>query len=465
MEKTMRLYLINPKNSIMNLDLKVNYFNKFRVWKPLGLLILAGLTPKEWEITIIDENTMNVNYETMPQPDLVGITAFTSQASRAYEAAAYFRKNNIPVVMGGIHATMCSEEALKFVDIVVKGEAESVWAQVLEDVKNKSFQTIYEGEHLDLSHVPIARHDLLPKEKYFFGSIQTSRGCPLNCTFCSVTAFNGRQFRRRPIESVIEELKLIKQKYVLIVDDNLIGTRKEHIDYAKDLFRAIIKSKIKKKFMAQVTINLADDDELMSLARKAGCWGVFIGFESPHTEGLIEIKKKFNMGENRNHKEAVARMHKHGLLIAGSFIMGLDVDKPGIGKTIAEAAKYYDIDILNSMILTPLPGTVLWDKMQGENRIMTDDYPNDWKYFTLTFPVAKYTHMTQYEIIQEEEMCSRNFYPLSKIIFKFIKSIFTKKNSIALLLTELSYRSNAMNYAKNTLNSSFLDKQGDKQLR
>lgn len=457
----MRLYLINPSNSLVSIDVKKSFWNKYRVWKPLNLLIIAGLTPSDWDITIIDENISTPDYENLKPPDLVGLTTFTSQANRAYEIADYFRKRNIPVVMGGIHATMCTEEALNYVDCVVKGEAEGIWGNVLEDFKKGCLEKVYECERQPMDNMPIARHDLLPDGAYFFGAIQTTRGCPLNCTFCSVSSFNGKKYRRRPIEDVIEEFKIIKEKHILIVDDNLIGTSSDHIANAKKLFRAIIDAKIKKRIIAQVTINMADDVELMKLAVKAGCFGVFIGFESPHHAGLKEIKKVFNLHKDRNLKESVKRMHKYGLSVVGSFIIGLDIDEPGIGRKIAETASHYKIDILNSMMLTPLPGTDLWNNFHAQNRIAVNKYPDDWKYFTLTYPVAKYKNLTQLEMIDEEENCSRIFYSKTNILYKLLKNFILWRNPIATLLTSLSYRSNAIQFAKDIKNCSLVTKNID----
>jgi radical SAM superfamily enzyme YgiQ (UPF0313 family) len=182
----MRLYLINPCNSLVSLaNVNNNRWNRYRIWKPLGLLVLASVTPPQWDIKVIDENLGTVDYASMPRPDLVGITAFTAQATRAYEAATEFRSRSVPVIMGGIHATMCVQEALGYVDSVVTGETEFIWPQVLADLQSGSLKRVYAGENVDMKNVPPARHDLLPSE-YAFGSIQTTRGCPLNCSFCSV---------------------------------------------------------------------------------------------------------------------------------------------------------------------------------------------------------------------------------------------------------------------------------------
>ena len=220
----MKLYLINPSNPLVSITkVRESRWNRYRVWKPLGLMVLAGMTPPEWEVTILDENMGTPDYAGMARPDLVGITAFTSQANRAYELAAYFRHLGVPVVMGGIHATMCLDEAMAHADAVVTGEAEGVWADVLEDARHGSLKRQYDGGLADIDAVPLARHELL-SEGYAFGAIQTTRGCPLNCSFCSVTAFNGAQYRQRPIADVVREFQQIRERRVLVVDDNLVGT-------------------------------------------------------------------------------------------------------------------------------------------------------------------------------------------------------------------------------------------------
>lgn len=440
----MRLYLINPYNPLVSLvDSKQNRWNRYTVWKPLGLLVIAGLTPPEWDIAVFDENVERPDYSALPPPDLVGITAFTSQADRAYEVAAEFRQRDVPVVMGGIHATMCTDEASQRVDSVVIGEAESVWGDVLYDAVNKQLRPTYIGTRVGMENMPIARHDLLPTG-YRFGSVQTTRGCPLACGFCSVSAFNGRQYRRRPIPDVLREFAAIRESFVLLVDDNFIGTSKEHIARTKDLLRAMIASNNRKKWIAQATINLGDDDELLDLAAKAGCVGVFIGFETTSTEGLEEIHKKFNIRKRSSIRTAVRRIHKHGIAIVGSFIIGLDVDKRGVGKHIATTAKHYGLDSINVVFLTPLPGTRLWNEMSAENRVVLKRSLSDWRYFTLTFPVARYNHLSWREMIAEKEECFRNFYANTAIMRRICSCILHLRNPIVPLLSNLSYRANTL---------------------
>ena len=438
----MRLYLINPSNPLVTLaKVKESRWNRYRVWKPLGLLVLAGLTPPEWEITIVDENLGVPDYTGMPRPDLVGITAFTSQALRAYEVAGRFRNLGVPVVMGGIHATMRLEEAIQRVDSVVKGEAEQVWPQVLADARHGALKRVYAGGPANMADIPPARHDLLTSG-YAFGSIQTTRGCPLNCSFCSVSAFNGSRYRHRPIENVVREFRSIQEKYVLVVDDNLIGTCGEHIARAKDLFRAMIQANLRKKWIGQVTINMADDEELLMLAVRAGCMGVFIGFESPTMEGLAEVGKKFNYLKGRDFRASVRRIQRHGISVVGSFIIGLDTDERGIGKRIAEAGSRYGVDLLNVPFLTPLPGTRLWDKMESEGRIAANRFPEDWKYYTFTFPVARYKHLSWAEILNERESCYLNFYCLPRILRRAWDNFWRRRKPILTLVSNLSYRKN-----------------------
>jgi radical SAM superfamily enzyme YgiQ (UPF0313 family) len=439
----MRLYLINPSNPLVNIaKISESRWNRYRIWKPLGLLTVAGLTPPDWEITVLDENLGVPDYATLPRPDLVGITAFTSQANRAYELAGDFRRLGAPVVMGGIHATMCQEEALRHVDAVVTGEAEHVWLQVLDDACRSALKRVYAGWQGNMTDIPPARHDLL-SSGYVFGSIQTTRGCPLNCSFCSVSAFNGSRYRHRPIEDVVQEFKLIRESLVLVVDDNLIGTAREHVLRAKDLFRALIRANLRKRWIGQATINLADDEELLELAAAAGCCGVFIGFESPTRAGLAEVGKKYNVRGNRDFPASVRRIQRHGILVAGSFIMGLDSDQPGIGKRIADTAQRYGVDALSAMFLTPLPGTRLWHKLEAENRIAANTFPGDWKYYTLTFPVACYKHFSSADILKEMDTCNRVFYSPLHILCRVWRNLRKGCLPLVTLVSNLSYRKNS----------------------
>jgi hypothetical protein len=175
----MRLCLVNPSNPLVSIvNIKESRWNRYRVWKPLSLMVLAGLTPREWEISIVDENLGAPDYQAMPKPDLVGITAFTSQANRAYEVTRHFRRLGVPVVMGGIHASMCVDEVMERVDSVVTGEAEHIWPQVLEDARHGNLKRRYDGGLADIGHVPLARHDLLPAKWVRVWATRPTICCP-----------------------------------------------------------------------------------------------------------------------------------------------------------------------------------------------------------------------------------------------------------------------------------------------
>ena len=384
---------------------KENRWNRFRVWKPLSLMALAGLTPPEWEISIVDENLGAPDYAAMPRPDLVGITAFTSQANRAYEVAACFRRRGVPVVMGGIHATTCATKSCERVDAVVTGEAEAVWRQVLDDVRHGDLRRRYDGGRAELSEVPPARHDLLPTG-YFFGAIQTTRGCPLNCSFCSVTAINGARYRQRPIADVVQEFRLIRELAVLVVDDNLIGTRPEHIARAKDLFRAMIGAHLRKHGSPR-------SRSTSPMTRNSCRWPPEPAAEvsssassPPHRTGFRNSARSSTFGEGATFRASVRRIQRHKILVVGSFVIGLDIDGPGIGRRVAETASRYGVNMLNVLFLTPLPGTRLWDQMNAEDRIILNEFPKDWAHYTLGFPVARYKHLSLDGSIDEVDTCN-----------------------------------------------------------
>jgi radical SAM superfamily enzyme YgiQ (UPF0313 family) len=444
----MLLYLINPANPLASMSFnRSSYWNRFRLWKPLGLLVLAGLTPPEWEVAIFDENQADVDYEAMQRPDVVGITSFTSQAPRAYEIAAQFRAQGVPVVMGGIHATMCLEEASAHVDSVVTGEAEPIWAEVLEDARAGSLKPRYDGGKATMDQIVPARHDLL-SNGYTFGSIQTTRGCSLNCTFCSVTQFNGATYRQRPISDVVEEFKAIPESRILIVDDNLIGRRPEHIERAKALFRALAEADTGKSWIGQTTVNFADDEELLTLAEASGCVGVFVGFESVTPEGLPELGKKSAMLSGRNVRASVERIRSHNILVCGSFIIGLDSDRRGVGKLIADAAGRYGVDNMNVLFLTPLPGTRLWKQMEGEGRIGMDDFPEDWKYYTLNYPVADYKYLSRDQIVREMMECNGTFYSTVNILTRLGRDLLAGRHALLGLISSVSSRRNSGAYGR-----------------
>jgi len=416
-----KLILVNPlgkRHSGLALD-------KTGRHPPLSLAIIAALCPDNWEIVLKDENFEAFEFE---EGDLVGITSFTSSATRAYEIAELYKEKKIPVVMGGVHASMLIDEALNYVDTVVVGEAESVWADLLDDFEKGQMKRVYTGERLSLDKIPIARHDIF-SEDYLFDSIQTTRGCPMNCEFCSVTVFNGNAYRMRPVEDVLEELETIKANSFMFIDDNIVGYNRKSKEHAKSLFRGMIERGIKKDWMCQATINFADDDELLELAAKSGCRMVFIGVESENTKALEKIKKRSNLKVGvDNYPKVFNKIQSYGISVLGAFIFGLETDTMEDLKARINYIKESNIDALQISFLTPVPGTDLYEKFTEDGRIFKDNYPEDWEYydgFEIVMHPAKVT-VKQFEEIKLE--IAREIYDYDRLVKRLSNTIKATKN-------------------------------------
>jgi len=386
-----KLLLINPVNQRR----KGLRMRNLSTYPPLNLAIIAGLTPETWDVKILDENFDTFRFE---EADLVGFTSFTSTCARAYELSSIFRKRNIKTVMGGIHASMLPDEALNYMDSVVVGEAESIWHKVIEDVENNSLQKIYKGELVELGGKPMPRHDLLSKE-YSFSSIQTTRGCPMQCDFCSVSTFNGCQYRFRPIHEVLDELEHMPTKLVFFCDDNIIGYGKKGQERAIELFKGIVERGIKMEWAGQASLNFADNEEVLKWAALSGCRIVLVGIESEKAEQLKEAGKKLNlhMGVDA-YAKVFKKIHRYGINVLGAFILGLDSDTK---QSLYDRAEYIlksSVDAWQTTILTPLPGTGLYNRLKAENRIVYTDYPADWSRYDFSEPVIVPKNMSTQEL-------------------------------------------------------------------
>ena len=384
----MKLVLINPRN-------RVSLYGDY-LWQPLALGYVAAATPKHWDVELIDEQCEGaLDYHDV-QADLVGITAFTTQAPRAYRIAEQFRSRGIPVVMGGIHASLVTDEAARYADALFIGECEARWPEVVADVEGGQLQPIYQGGTSGESLLHPDR-TIFEKYRYDYVSAQTSRGCPMDCSFCSVTAFNGRLFRMREIADVVDEIAGIEERDIIFVDDDLNGFSRKARRRSIDLFRAMADAKLDKRWITQVTVNFGDDDELPALARASGCAGVFIGLESTDTKSLALIRKD-GTSQRRGvdyYRENIARIHRHGIGVVGSFIIGIDTQNMDtIVADILRFAEESELDGLNPTILTPLPGTRDYARYDADGRILFKNYPDDWEKYTLAFPVTSMPNVT-----------------------------------------------------------------------
>ncbi len=388
-----RLLLINPVNP-RRAGLTINTNSRF---PPLGLGIVAALTPSDWDIKIIDENFEPFDYM---DADMVGLTAFTASINRAYEIAGLYRGKGIPTLLGGIHASMLPDEALQYVDTVVSGEAETVWARVIADFEACRLQKIYRGEWSDLKGIPKPRHDLF-HPGYRFGSIQTARGCPMDCEFCSATAFNGRRYRQRPVEEVLDELETIPQKMVFFLDDNIIGYGKQAAERAVALFRRISERGIKKDWFCQASMNFADNEDVLECAAKSGCRMVFLGVEAETIDALEEVNKKLNLKMKVDtYEEVFRRIKSHGIAVLGAFIYGMDSDTPEALRRRTDYILSNGIDVMQTTYLTPLPGTRLFSKLLDEKRLLYTNFPVDWDHYDMTEVTHRPLSMEPYELTE-----------------------------------------------------------------
>ncbi len=432
-----RLVLINPVNPA-RVGLTVNRSSRF---PPIGLGIVAAVTPSSWEVKLLDENWEPFSYQ---DADLVGITAFTASANRAYEIASIYRQRGVPVVIGGIHASIRPEEALQYVDAVVIGEAEAVWPHVISDVEAGHLQKIYKGGWTDLSGAPNPRRDLF-HPRYMFASVQTSRGCPMDCEFCSVTAFNGKRYRRRPPGEVLAELETIPEKRIFFVDDNIIGYGEESREQALAIFKGMAERKLNKWWFCQASVNFGDDEEVLYWASRAGCRMVFLGLEAEDEGALEEIHKQLNIKRGVDYySQAFRRINKAGIAVLGAFIFGMDGDTADKLQQRADFMIRSQIDVMQTTFLTPLAGTRVFDRYYKENRLLYTDFPIDWDHYDMTEVIHRPGSM-------EPEQLSRKMIEIHRQIYAwpvlFRKAVSTFRNTRSFTSMMFALMSN-MNYRR-----------------
>jgi radical SAM superfamily enzyme YgiQ (UPF0313 family) len=413
MEIPVKILLINPNNPynvyrvprfIQGAPVLSRYFDMGArsVFPPLHLATLAAYCQPDAEVRIIDECIEPVDFEA--DADLVGITAMTCLAPVAYRIADSFRERGKTVVLGGIHPTLLPEEAADHADAVAVGEGEMVWPGIMEDFRQGRLKRIYRANgFLRMENLRWPRRDLLAPRGYLLQTVQSSRGCPYDCDFCSVTTTLGRALRYRPVSEVAEEIRTLPSRYFFFIDDNICGSRRR----ARALFRALIPLKL--GWGGQATAGLADDEELLDLAAESGCKVLFLGFETFSNQHL----KKLGTHEKWQDKffQTVRKIHARGVAIWGAFVIGFDGDTPGTIAETVRRAQEADLDFAQFSTLTPLPGTRLYADYRREGRI----FNHDWAAYSLGEVVFRPALMDVATLKKTAYEAWREFYCLRSI--------------------------------------------------
>lgn len=386
----------------------------------LSTSLLAGLTPSRHEISIIDESISEIDFD--QKVDLVAITAITPLAPRGYEIADQFRQRGKKVVIGGIHASWLPEEAKNHSDGVAIGEADETWAEILEDAEAGRLKPFYrQKERTDLSRLPIPRRSILPRKGYLFHNlIQTTRGCPYDCEFCSVTALHGRTYRMRPVSDVEKEIQSLERSkaYIFFVDDNIVG----NLSYARELLTML--SHYRLRWVSQGPIHIAENEEILSLMAKAGCHGLFIGFESLREENLDMMGKRINRVEM--YEKGIQRLHDAGIGVYGSFVFGYDYDDVSVFDEFLKFADRNRIEGAFLPILTPFPGTRIYQRLKQEGRLLTEN----WSKYDMATVVFQPKRMTVEELQEGFWKVNRSFYSLSSMAKRIFNPFHLRRSLI-----------------------------------
>lgn len=346
-----------------------------RSWQmePLPAAVIAGLTPDDVEVKFYDDRMELIPFD--EPTDAVVMSLETYTAKRAYQIASHYRIRNVPVIVGGFHATLRPDEAEKYAESLVLGEAEDIWSTIIDDLRHGALQKRYHGGRPSLESTRVNRSIFMGKRYLPIKLIETGRGCKFPCEFCAIQSFFERTHRARPIDNIVTEIESLKDKSKIFffVDDNFVG----NIKAAKELLKALIPLRI--KWITQMSINAAHDEEFLYLLSKSGCKGVLIGFESLDEKNLKVIKKGFNTMKG-GYRIALNNLRKHKIMLYGTFVFGFDYDDANSFESAVNFAIDQGFYISAFNHLTPFPGTPMYDKLKEEGRLRFDAWWLDDRY-------------------------------------------------------------------------------------
>jgi radical SAM superfamily enzyme YgiQ (UPF0313 family) len=349
----------------------------------LGLLTLGGMATDEHEYTYFEVEDVCA-LDPLPDGfDVVALSCLSAQSAAAYRLADRFRSRGVPVVMGGLHATALPEEAAEHCDAVVAGEGEASWPELLADAEAGRLRRIYRpAAEFNLDQAPLPAFELLDAGHYHRLTVQVSRGCPYQCEFCASSILLTSRYKMKPMARVLAEIDRIRalwpRPFIEFADDNALV----HRGYWKRLLSELKSRKV--RWFAEADISIHEDDELLDLMRASGCTEVLIGLESPDEGALagIELRTDWKRRQAASYLEAIARIQRHGIRVNGCFILGLDGHDSGIFDRVlafARASELFDVQIT---LLTPFPGTPLYQRLKREGRLLCDG-PEAWERCTL----------------------------------------------------------------------------------
>ncbi len=399
---------------------------------PVNLGYLAAVTPPGWEFDIIDENEEDAVDDngnlTFDGADLVGITAVTYQAARAYEIAQACREAGILTVMGGSHATMAPDEVAEYVDAVVVREGISIWQDIIGDLEEGGVKERYDGGLIPLESfkdiVP-DRAFLKEKYKYRYSGIITTAGCPYACDFCAVPLIQGRRYRERPAVDVLDEMRSIKGIYrgLVLTDENFYGHSEPSHQRARDLFSGMVNDGIYQNWFGFTSLNIFQDDVVLESMVKSGCCGVLIGVESIDETALATMNKKVNLNITIDkYRQAIGAIRKHGIAFWGTMVFGNDFDTVESFDRVADFVLDANIDIMTCGVLTPFFQTPLFKRLQSEGRIFRNNYPDDWLYYTSHHLTYHLKGMSLEELIEGFEILYNRLYATEVLRERFRRS-------------------------------------------
>lgn len=479
----MSVHLVNPSDSAFGTA----------VITPRWLYVLAAATPNDFgEPIIVDETLEALDPETIQPGDYVGIGIHTGNALRGYAVGRIAHARGAHVIFGGIHSTLYPDEpfARGCAETVVRGDGDIAWGQALRGVRSGAPEHIYEGGRIDADHFLPARWDLLPPDKYMWASVQTIRGCPKHCSFCSVWRTDGQKPRQRGVEAVVREIVELRRKgfkFIALADDNFYPVTLTDLKNARaqgnveklaelervraerfSLMKFLEQMPDDMTFFTQITMEAAEDGEYLDAMKRAHIKGALVGVEAVTPEGLKAVFKDFNLSGDNLVKQ-LKTFREHGIHILGSFIFGLPTDRPDTFQATAELAIKANITFAQFVMLTPFPGTVdfgRWEKEQGEAPVAVDGVPvtRYWLIPPLDRPKMFMPHptMTSEEMRVRTQGVWDRFYSLTavwrradctpnlraRLAFVFVSKLYRQMYASTGITTDSARRKKATNYAR-----------------